>query len=97
MPLPMALASVGTAGELALEDQLAMFQLMADLDQSISNFSEGEDFSSLMLRQREIILDLEDLLGGIDEEGLNLRNHQLICYSRNRWNLWRFWYLSLWI
>ncbi len=76
--LPMALASVGTAGELALEDQLAMFQLMADLDQSISNFSEGEDFSSLMLRQREIILDLEDLLGDIDEEGLNLRNHQLI-------------------
>ena len=76
--LPIALASVGTAGELSLEDQLAMFQLMADLDQSISNFSEGEDFSSLMLRQKEIILDLENLFDGIDEEGLDLRSHQLL-------------------
>ncbi|MDA8805939.1 InlB B-repeat-containing protein [Opitutales bacterium] len=76
--LPIALASVGTAGELSLEDQLAMFQLMADLDQSISNFSDGEDFSSLMLRQKEIILDLENLFDGIDEEGLDLRSHQLL-------------------
>jgi uncharacterized repeat protein (TIGR02543 family) len=76
--LPIALASVGTAGELSLEDQLAMFQLMADLDQSISNSSEGEDFSSLMLRQKEIILDLENLFDGIDEKGLDLRSHQLL-------------------
>ena len=55
--LPVALASVGTAGEISLEDQLTMFQLMADLDQTISAYEEDIDFASLMDEQRKIIAD----------------------------------------
>ncbi|MEK9773916.1 MAG: hypothetical protein VW576_10185, partial [Opitutae bacterium] len=46
--LPTALASIGTAGELSLEDQLTMFQLMADLDQAIYAFGTETDFASIM-------------------------------------------------
>ena len=50
--IPVALASVGTAGELALEDQLAMFQLMAELDNSLQISSEPSSFEDLMNRQK---------------------------------------------
>ena len=46
--IPIALASVGTAGELALEDQLAMFQLMAELDNSLLESTEPTSFEELM-------------------------------------------------
>ena len=77
--LPIALASIGTAGELSLEDQLTMFQLMADLDQSISLQEEETDFASMMDQQRQIINDLEKLFDSIEENTHNvtLRNYQL--------------------
>ena len=77
--LPMALASVGTAGELSLDDQLAMFQLMADLDESISAFDQDMDFASVMEHQREIINNLEVLFDDLEEgdRNLTLRSHQL--------------------
>ena len=78
--LPIALASVGTAGELSLEDQLAMFQLMADLDQSILSYEDNSDFATIMDRQREIINDLEVLFDDVGQNdlNLNLRTYQLL-------------------
>ena len=77
--LPTALASVGTAGELSLEDQLTMFQLMADLDQAISLHEDETDFASLMDQQIQIINDLETLFDSIEENehNVSLRNHHL--------------------
>ena len=77
--LPIALASVGTSAELTLEDQLAMYQLMVDLDYTISEYEDGLEFSEVMQRQKDIIQDLEGLFSDIsnDESVLSLRYHQL--------------------
>jgi hypothetical protein len=77
--LPIALASVGTSAELTLDDQLAMYQLMVDLDHTIVEYEDGLEFSEVMQKQKDIIHDLEDLFGDIssDEQVLSLRYHQL--------------------
>jgi len=82
--LPVALASVGTTAELTLEDQLAMFQLMVDLDNTLTEYEHGLEFSEVMQRQREIIHDLDDLFGDLtnDETVLSLRYHQLTITSQ---------------
>ena len=82
--LPMALASIGVEGELTLEDQLAMFQLMADLDKSILAYDEDMDFVSLMEQQRGIIEELETLFDELEDgnRNLTLRTHQLLVASQ---------------
>ena len=77
--LPIALASVGTSAELTLEDQLAMYQLMVDLDHTIAEYEDGLEFSEVMQKQKDTIHDLEDLFDNIssDEQVLSLRYHQL--------------------
>ena len=77
--IPIALASVGTAGELALEDQLAMFQLMAELDNSLLE-SEPTSFEELMTRQKAIIDDMASLYEDLEAtpKVLSLQNIILI-------------------
>jgi len=77
--LPIALASVGTSAELTLEDQLAMFQLMVDLDKTISEYEQGLSFTEVMDRQKDIINDLDDLFTDLanDTTTLKPRDHQL--------------------
>jgi hypothetical protein len=59
--IPLALASVGIEGDISLEDQLAMFQLIAELDQSTQETEEELSFEELMDRQIDIIKGLDDL------------------------------------
>ena len=59
--IPLALASVGIEGDISLEDQLAMFQLIAELDQSIQESEEELSFEELMDRQIDLIKGLDDL------------------------------------
>ena len=56
-----------------------MFQLMADLDQSISHFAEAADFASIMDQQKAIINELELLFDAIveDDHNLSLRSYRL--------------------
>ena len=77
--LPLALASVGVAGELSLEDQLSMIQLMADLDRSILDLEDEESFDELINKQKELISDLDEFFESLENEesSLTVRNQTL--------------------
>ena len=66
--IPLALASVGIEGDISLEDQLAMFQLIAELDQSIQDSEEELSFEELMDRQIDLIKGLDDLFVSIGND-----------------------------
>ena len=76
--IPVALASVSTGGEFALEDQLMMFQMMIDSDTEFTSFDEDISFDELMNKQIAFIEDLENLVNDLTEE-LSVSNlHHLI-------------------
>lgn len=66
--IPVALASVGTAGELSIDDQLAMFQLMTELDSTFSGLEANLQFDELMAEQVSFIQSLEELVIDLDDK-----------------------------
>ncbi len=66
--IPLALASVGMQGDIALEDQLAMFQLIAELDQTLEASNDDLSFDELIDRQKAIIQDLDELLVSLEND-----------------------------
>jgi len=66
--IPVALASVGIAGELSIEDQLAMFQLMTEFDHSFRTTEDHLEFGELMSRQTTFIQELGELIEGLSEQ-----------------------------
>ena len=82
--IPLALASVGIEGDISLEDQLAMFQLIAELDQSIQDSEEELSFEELMDRQIDLIKGLDDLFVsmGNDRDSFTQKEYLLKIDSR---------------
>ena len=75
--IPMALAQAGTAGELSIDDQLAMFQLMADFDSEFLKIDEGLGFEELMTKQITFIEELEDLVTDLTDNLPTPKEHTL--------------------
>ena len=65
--IPVALASVGPVGELTLDDQMALFQLMADSDNAFPKNTEVLSFEELMAEQITFIDELENLIADLSE------------------------------
>ena len=75
--IPVALASVGTVGELSIEDQLTMFQLMTDSDIQFTTFEEDMSFDELMTQQIAFIEDLDNLVQDLSDELSTTKLHYL--------------------
>jgi hypothetical protein len=75
--IPVALASVGTVGELSIEDQLTMFQLMTDSDIQFTTFEEDMSFDELMTQQIAFIEDLDKLVQDLSDELSTTKLHYL--------------------
>jgi len=77
--IPIALASVGVTGELSLDDQLAMFQLIAEFDATLQGLEDELSFDDLLLRQKFIMQGFDSLFTDIekDRDTLELKYHTL--------------------
>ena len=64
--IPLALISAGVSGEFSLEDQLAMFQMIAELDQSLHGLELDLSFDELISRQKSVISSMDETFNALE-------------------------------